>query len=150
MQTKHCRDIASKAKSIKEKCRDLIEQLDDNCIQQIEDTLLKRTSCGWMWMKALHFFYSYFVSKLLPEVYLSIVKKLKEMECDRLALLHATQIFSSNFNLTYDDVCDVANPIEKIVILRSLLHCEELQSTETFSMIDSIEKQSRVHFLYER
>lgn len=116
----------------------------------IEGKLCENSSRGWMWSKAVYFYFSDFMPQSLPEVFGNIMKLAKESETSKISLLHTIQTFATD--LTYDHVCDIKSPIEKIVALRSLMHCDEIdvQIAEIFTVIEEIEKHSRIHFLYER
>lgn len=116
----------------------------------IEDKLCENNSRGWMWSKAVYFYFSDFMPQSLLEVFGNIMKLAKESETSKISSLHTIQTFATN--LTYDHVCDIKCPIEKIVALRALMHCDEIdvQIAEVFTVIEEMEKKGWIQFLYKR
>lgn len=142
--------MTAESKSINMHLRTLLGHLSAAEKADVEKALCASASKGWLWSKAAYLYFSKFTSNSSAEAFVKVTTHVENSKVDTVPLLHAIQSFSSG--LTYEHVCNVLTPLGKIVALRSLMHCDEIevQIAEIFSVIEDIEKQSRIHFLYER
>lgn len=140
----------AKFKSIKEKLKVLILFLNEDSLNNFEETLIERLhEKDLLWFKAFYIFSNDILLRDLEVTCTKIITGLKTITSN-LTHMYLIRVFSDYF--TYDNVSDKLSPIESVVVLRYLINSEELDVpiAEAFSRIDHIQQENRPKFLYEK
>ncbi|KAJ8985103.1 hypothetical protein NQ317_019789 [Molorchus minor] len=111
---------------------------------------LRQKKCindGWFWCKAAYCLYSDMVTQPLKDIFNEFVKDVTEK--DNVGVIHLTQVFSEHID--YDDVQNQFSAVGNAIVLRSLIHCNEIdvQIAEVFKEIEKIRRQNIPQFLYD-
>ncbi|CAH1975524.1 unnamed protein product [Acanthoscelides obtectus] len=105
----------------------------------------KCLSEAWLWCNAVYTLFSEINPDALTDIYSDFTK---DVTGRNLGFLHLTQTFAKHLN--YDHVQNKKyEPIEQVIILNSLMHCEEIdvQIAEVFSKIEEIRSENVPQFL---
>lgn len=107
----------------------------------------KVLSESWFWCKSVHYLYKDILPTDLTRIYEEFTLEIPNSPS--LSRLHLTQTLGSSLNFDY--VQNKYDTIDNVIILRSLLHCNEIdvQIAEVFGKIESLRLQNVPQFLYE-
>ncbi|KAJ8927795.1 hypothetical protein NQ314_019674 [Rhamnusium bicolor] len=118
------------------------------CVTKLKN-LLKEKSLreGWFWCKTVYVLYDDIIKVSLTDIYKDFVKNFSTD--NTIGVLHLTQVFSNH--LDYDYIQKKYDDVGNVIILRSLMHCEEIdvQIAEVFGQIENIRNQNSPQFLYD-
>ncbi|CAG9858317.1 unnamed protein product [Phyllotreta striolata] len=117
--------------------------LKSNITIYLNDMSMKN---GWYWIKAVYLYYSKIQPQDLCSVYEDFVRNIPDSEVE--ITLQATRIFKDH--LTYDNVQNKFDAVGDIIVLRSLIRCEEIdvQIAEVFTKMVNIRIADIPKFLY--
>ncbi|KAK4881955.1 hypothetical protein RN001_005274 [Aquatica leii] len=147
--TKYNENMSKGLNSVREKLQGLTKSISDDNLKVIEKKLRENAvSKDWLQIKTYYLYCSQITTKDLYKEYTSLLN-----ECDnrklKLASLRLTQIFAKYVN--FEQVCNRPSTIENIILLRQLLHCEELEvpMVEAFSKISIFKQENKSVYLFE-
>ncbi|RZC42281.1 E3 ubiquitin-protein ligase listerin [Asbolus verrucosus] len=142
--TKYFINITHYCDLIKEKTKSMLEKLQIN--DQIQDLLITQlNSESWLWCKAIYLLNQEITPSPLEDVYKNYLKQAN----NDLSRLHLSQIFGPH--LDFDHIQSASGVLADTVILRSLLHCNEIdvQIAEVFEKIKKLRSKNIPKFLFE-
>ncbi|XP_025830695.1 E3 ubiquitin-protein ligase listerin isoform X2 [Agrilus planipennis] len=142
--TKYFEETMQRYISIKQTIKDLIQTGTEQFRDNVEESLCKKTMQeGWIWAEAIHLFYSEIRKKKLGFAYIDLVENYSDEIDSEISVVHLGQVFSES--LTYDHVSYDLMPLESVICLRSLLHCDEIdvQIAEVFGKIDKFKADKK-------
>lgn len=131
------------------KIKSILENVDDIFKNQLKDTLKEKSiNLAWFWCKTVGILYSEFIPEPLSTIYSEFTNNLPQ-NTDILGSLHLIQVLRED--LHYDYVQNRRDAIGDIIILNSLIRCEEIdvQIAEVFAKIEKIRSENVLQFLYD-
>lgn len=108
----------------------------------------KASDLSWFWCKTIYLLYTEIVPLPITDVFEEMTNNLTTE--NSLTVLHFVQIFGKHLN--YDYIHFKLDTIGRIIVLRSLLHCDEIevQIAEVFNRIESIRGENNLQFYNDR
>nr|CAH7760823.1 unnamed protein product [Callosobruchus chinensis] len=144
--TKHYETILNYYVLVEMKLKSTIESCSAELKGALKPVLKdKCLSEAWLWCNAAYTLYSEMNPESLTDIYTDFTK---DVSGRNLGFLHLTQTFAKHLN--YDHVQNKKyEPIEQVIVLNSLIHCEEIdvQIAEVFSKIEQIRSENVPQFL---
>ncbi|CAH0553483.1 unnamed protein product [Brassicogethes aeneus] len=125
-----------------------VEKLSPQIKQNLKLFLKQSTlENSWLWCKTIYLFYKEITPGPLGNIYTELVSEIPKGES--LCRLQLTQIFGEHID--FDFIGNKHDSVEFIVVLKSLLHCNEIdvQIAEVFGKVEAIRSENVPQFLYE-
>ncbi|XP_017770838.1 PREDICTED: E3 ubiquitin-protein ligase listerin-like [Nicrophorus vespilloides] len=122
--------------NLKDKLFNILDHTDSDTQLKVCAILVDKAGKeGWLWTNTVHLWFVEMSNYSAIKVYDNLLPSMNT----KLAKLHLTQILGSN--LSYDNIHCKVGPVGDVVILRSLLHCDEIdvQIAEVFKKIEILE-----------
>ncbi|XP_018571354.1 E3 ubiquitin-protein ligase listerin isoform X2 [Anoplophora glabripennis] len=129
------------------KLKTVLENVDHTFKLKLK-SILKGKSIGeaWFWCKTAYILYSDITPEPPSDIYKEFVGDVST--ANSLGVLHLTQVFGRH--LDFDYVQNKFEAVGNVVILRSLILCDEIdvQIAEVFGQIEKIRSENVPQFLY--
>lgn len=148
LNTKYFNDILQYYEENIRKIQTTIKIFDGNSFEKLK-TILKHKAFqfSWFWCKAIYLLYTQITPVSITEIFNEITKDIQQ---ENLTVLHFIQIFGQHLN--YDYINFKLDTISNIIVLKSLLHCNEIdvQIAEVFTKMENIRNENNLQFYYDK
>ncbi|XP_017770844.1 PREDICTED: E3 ubiquitin-protein ligase listerin [Nicrophorus vespilloides] len=142
---RHYDKLDGQLANIKDKLVNILDHIDSVTKDKIGGILVhKAGEEGWLWANTVQLWFVELSKVPATKVYDKLLPSMNT----KLGKLHLTQILGSN--LSYDNVHCKVGPVGSVVILRSLLHCDEIdvQIAEVFNKIQKLRDEDMGRYFY--
>lgn len=146
-QTIHYESILNYYVLTEIKVKTILKNVDSTFKSNLRGILkAKSIDEGWFWCKTTYILYSDLTPEQPTDIYKEFVSDVSAT--NNLGVLHLTQVFGRHLNFDY--IQNKFEAVGNVIILRSLILCEEIdvQIAEVFGQIEKIRSENVPQFLY--